>query len=55
MTSHEFRTPLATILSSQDLLKHYNERIPEPERLEILGIIETGVHHMICPGRRLVR
>ena len=46
MTSHEFRTPLTTILSSQDLLKHYNERIPEPERLEILGIIETGVHRM---------
>ena len=46
MTSHEFRTPLATILSSQDLLKHYNDRLPEAERQELLGIIETGVHRM---------
>ena len=46
MTSHEFRTPLATILSSQDLLRHYHERLPESERLELLGVIESGVHRM---------
>ena len=47
MTSHEFRTPLATILSSQDLLRHYHERLPAHERLELLGVIESGVHRMI--------
>ena len=52
MTIHEFRTPLATILSSQDLLKHYSERLPVAERQELLGIIETGVHRMT---RRLDR
>ncbi len=46
MTSHEFRTPLATILSSQDLLKHYHERLPEGERAELLDIIAAGVHRM---------
>ncbi len=46
MTSHEFRTPLATILSSQDLLRHYHERLPPAERLELLGVIEAGVHRM---------
>ena len=46
MTSHEFRTPLASILSSQDLLKHYSDRLPENEKLELLAIIESGVHRM---------
>ena len=46
MTSHEFRTPLATILSSQDLLRHYHERLPVAERMELLGVIEAGVHRM---------
>ncbi|MEI8155553.1 MAG: PAS domain S-box protein [Burkholderiales bacterium] len=46
MTSHEFRTPLASILSSQDLLKHYSERLPIAERQKILNTIETSVHRM---------
>jgi len=46
MTSHEFRTPLATILSSQDLLKHYHERLPAAERHGLLEVIEAGVHRM---------
>jgi PAS domain S-box-containing protein len=46
MTSHEFRTPLATILSSAELLKHYDERLPAEERAELLQSIETGVHRM---------
>ena len=46
MTSHEFRTPLATILSSQDLLRHYHDRLPSAERMELLGVIEAGVHRM---------
>ena len=46
LTSHEFRTPLTSILSSQDLLKHYHERLSEAERLKILDTIESGVHRM---------
>ena len=46
MTSHEFRTPLATILSSAELLRHYSERMPEAERGELLASIEAGVHRM---------
>jgi signal transduction histidine kinase len=32
VASHEFRTPLAFILSSAELLKHYGDRLPEPEK-----------------------
>lgn len=46
MTSHEFRTPLATILSSAELLRYYGERLPKAETLEILQTIEDGVHRM---------
>jgi PAS domain S-box-containing protein len=46
MTSHEFRTPLATILSSAELIKYYADRMPEAEKLEVLHSIESGVHRM---------
>ena len=46
MTSHEFRTPLATILSSAELLDHYGERMPEAERREVLQGIVAGVQRM---------
>ncbi|MDB5850463.1 MAG: hypothetical protein JWP29_4215 [Rhodoferax sp.] len=46
MTSHEFRTPLATILSSAELIKYYADRMPESEKLEVLHSIEAGVHRM---------
>lgn len=46
MTSHEFRTPLATILSSAELLKHYSDRLPDEEKTEILTSIETSVKRM---------
>ena len=46
MTSHEFRTPLATILSAQDLLKRFNDRLPEDQKQELLGMIESGVNRM---------
>ncbi|MES2413732.1 MAG: 7TM diverse intracellular signaling domain-containing protein [Pseudomonadota bacterium] len=47
MTSHEFRTPLSSILSAQELLKHYGERLPEAEKAEILESISAGVHRMM--------
>jgi len=46
MTSHEFRTPLATILSSTELLDRHHDRLPAEERHEILGRIAAGVDRM---------
>lgn len=46
MTSHEFRTPLATILSSAELLRYYSDRMPAEEKLEVIGSIETAVTRM---------
>lgn len=46
MTSHEFRTPLAAILSAEELLRHYGDRLPPEERLETLDTIAGGVQRM---------
>ena len=50
MTSHEFRTPLAAILSSAELLRDYHDRLPAAEREELLGIVQQSVRRM---GRML--
>jgi PAS domain S-box-containing protein len=47
MTSHEFRTPLATILSSGEILKHYGERLAAPEKSDILDTIAASVQRMM--------
>ncbi len=46
MTSHEFRTPLATILSSTELLDRHHERLSADERQSILRRIAAGVDRM---------
>lgn len=46
MTSHEFRTPLATILSSTELLDRHHERLSAEERHTILRRIAAGVDRM---------
>jgi signal transduction histidine kinase len=46
MTSHEFRTPLATILSSAELLKFYGDRLPEHEKMEVIQSIENSLQRM---------
>lgn len=46
VASHEFRTPLAAILSSVELLDDYGSRLPDEERREILGLIKTAVTRM---------
>ncbi|UBF26771.1 PAS domain S-box protein [Kovacikia minuta CCNUW1] len=46
MTSHEFRTPLSTILSASELLEYYEHRWSEEERLEQLHLIQDTVQHM---------
>jgi PAS domain S-box-containing protein len=46
MTSHEFRTPLATILSAQDLLTTFSDRLSVEKKSELLEMIGAGVHRM---------
>ncbi|MFO1244769.1 MAG: PAS domain S-box protein [Ramlibacter sp.] len=46
VASHEFRTPLAAILSSVELLDDYGERLPPDERKEMLTLIKTAVARM---------
>lgn len=46
MISHEFRTPLATIFSSVELLDDYGCDFPEQERHEVLGLIKGAVARM---------
>ncbi|WP_242022136.1 ATP-binding protein [Microcoleus sp. FACHB-831] len=47
MTSHEFRTPLSTILSSADLLQRYSHKWPEEKKLFHINRIQTTVKHMV--------
>lgn len=46
MTSHEFRTPLSTILSSSELLEHYRHRWTEEKQLTHLHRIQSAVKRM---------
>lgn len=46
MVSHEFRTPLAIILSSAELLGRYNDRITPEKRQHQIHKIQTQVRHM---------
>jgi PAS domain S-box-containing protein len=46
MASHEFRTPLTTILSSSDLIRKYYHRMDEADILESLDTIQDQVQHM---------
>ena len=46
MTTHEFRTPLATILSAHEILHNFHERLTPAERSETLQTIESAVRRM---------
>jgi PAS domain S-box-containing protein len=46
MTSHEFRTPLATILSSAELLEHYGARLPPEEQKDLFQSVRAAVERM---------
>jgi PAS domain S-box-containing protein len=46
VTSHEFRTPLAAIYSSAELLHDYGARMSEDERRELLGDIKQAVRRL---------
>lgn len=46
MVSHEFRTPLATIMTTADILQRHHDRFSMSERRERLGRIQNTVHHL---------
>ncbi|HEY9628881.1 MAG TPA: PAS domain S-box protein [Coleofasciculaceae cyanobacterium] len=46
MASHEFRTPLATIMASSDLLKSFGHKLSEEKKLERLNKIQAEVNNM---------
>ncbi|MFN8379293.1 MAG: PAS domain S-box protein [Anaerolineae bacterium] len=46
MVSHEFRTPLATIQTSTDLLVNYGDRLSQQRRVEALENIARQVRHL---------
>jgi PAS domain S-box-containing protein len=46
MASHEFRTPLATILSSVSLIAKYNEKDEEPKRQKHVERIKSSVSNL---------
>jgi PAS domain S-box-containing protein len=54
MTSHEFRTPLTSILSAQDLLKNFESRMAPDQKGELLDMIEAGVHRMTAMLERVL-
>ena len=47
MTSHEFRTPLATIHGSVELLLHYEDRMPADKKRAALEKIDEAVDRMM--------
>jgi PAS domain S-box-containing protein len=44
--SHEFRTPLAMIATSSDLLKNYGHRMTEEQRVEKLNRVQAEIKNM---------
>lgn len=46
IASHEFRTPLTTILSSAELIEHYGDRCTPEKQLKFLHKIQSATKHM---------
>ena len=46
VVSHEYRTPLATILSSLELLEHYSHKWSQEKRQLHFHRIQSSVHHL---------
>lgn len=48
MTSHEFRTPLTTILASAEALEHYGKKWSDEKNLSYLKRIQLSVNQMVA-------
>jgi signal transduction histidine kinase len=46
MVSHEFRTPLGIIMSAIELMRHYEDRLPEDQKLELQNDIHDATKLM---------
>ncbi len=46
VTSHEFRTPMAAVMGSCELLANHFDRIAPPKREELFDRIQTSIHRM---------
>ncbi len=46
MASHEFRTPLAAILSSAELIEHYGDKISAAEQHSIMAELVAGAQRL---------
>lgn len=46
VVSHEYRTPLATILSSSELLEHYSDKWSKDKKNLHFQRIQSSVHHL---------
>lgn len=46
MVSHEFRTPLGIIMSAVELMRHYNDKLPPEQRVELQNDIFSATRHM---------
>jgi PAS domain S-box-containing protein len=47
IASHEFRTPMTTILTSAEMLEHYSHRWTDAKKLDYLRRIQTAVLRMV--------
>jgi len=47
VVSHEFRTPLAVIVSSADLVHNYYDRLPRERQLAYLEAVISQAHYMV--------
>ncbi len=47
MTSHEFRTPLSTVLLSTEMLEHYADKLSPDKKQKLYQQIGTGIGRMV--------
>jgi len=46
MVSHEFRTPLGIIMSAIELMRHYDEKLPQEQKVELQNDIHSATKLM---------
>jgi PAS domain S-box-containing protein len=46
LASHEFKSPIATILSSVELLEDFGERLPDAQRREVMSLVKGALKRM---------